>query len=186
MPGGASVIAQKPHSTPEGEGLAVRQASKLVGRVCLSQVNKSDFAAEAKYDGQRGMAVVDGGEVTLWSRNRANISQTFPDLHAALATAGRRMVLDGEIVALDETGVRSFSRLQQRWPQNRRPTGELLHRVPVRFIVFDVLEVDGRYITRAVLGSTRTADGDRVSPPPVGILDGGFASASFPECAHSS
>jgi len=116
----------------------------LVGCVCLSQVNKPDFAAEAKYNGQRGMALVDGGEVTLWSRNRANMSLTFPDLTAALATAGRRMVLDGEIVALDETGVRSFSRLQQ----NRRPTGELLHRVPVRFIVFDVLEVDGRAISR--------------------------------------
>ena len=112
----------------------------MVGCVCLSQVNKPDFAAEAKYNGQRGMALVDGGEVTLWSRNRANMSLTFPDLTAALATAGRRMVLDGEIVALDETGVRSFSRLQQRWPQNRRPTGELLHRVPVRFIVFDVRE----------------------------------------------
>jgi hypothetical protein len=83
----------------------------------------ADFAVEAKYDGQRGMAVVDRGELTLLSRNGADITRTFPEISAALRAAvdGRRVVLDGEIVALDGTGVPSFSRLQRRWPQNRRP-----------------------------------------------------------------
>src|SRR5829696_1068660 len=81
-----------------------------------------DFAVEAKFDGQRGIAILDNGEVTLLSRNGANITRTFPEIAAALPTAmrGRRVILDGEIVALDKEGVPSFSRLQQRWPQNRR------------------------------------------------------------------
>jgi bifunctional non-homologous end joining protein LigD len=108
----------------------------------------TDFAVEAKYDGQRGMAVVDGGTVKLWSRNGADITCTFPEIATALATGNRRMVLDGEIVALDDTGAPSFSRLQRRWPQNRRPTAELLQNVPVRFYVFDILEADGRDLTR--------------------------------------
>ncbi|MFI5510915.1 ATP-dependent DNA ligase, partial [Mycobacterium sp. NPDC051804] len=90
---------------------------------------------------RRGMAVVDGGTVKLWSRNGADITRTFPEISTALATGGRRVILDGEIVALDESGVPSFSRLQRRWPQNRRPTAELLRQVPVRFYVFDLLEV---------------------------------------------
>jgi len=100
----------------------------------------ADFAVEAKYDGQRGMAVVDRGEVTLLSRNGADITRTFPEITAALpdVVAQGRMVLDGEIVALDDSGVPSFSRLQQRWPQNRRPNADLLRRVPVRFYVFCV------------------------------------------------
>ena len=57
-------------------------------------------------------------------------------------------MLDGETVALDEAGVPSFRRLQRRWPQNRRPTSELLRQVPVRLFVFDVLEDDGRNVTR--------------------------------------
>jgi bifunctional non-homologous end joining protein LigD len=110
----------------------------------------ADFAVEAKYDGQRGMAVVDHGTVTLLSRNGADITRTFPEITAALpqALCNRSAVLDGEIVALDEAGVPSFSRLQQRWPQNRRPSAELLRRVPVRFYVFDVLSIDGRDVTR--------------------------------------
>jgi len=63
----------------------------------------SDFAVEAKFDGQRGIAVVDNGVVTLFSRNGANITRTFPEIASALpqAACGRPVVLDGEIVALD-------------------------------------------------------------------------------------
>jgi bifunctional non-homologous end joining protein LigD len=34
----------------------------------------TDFAVEAKYDGQRGMAVIEGDSVTLLSRNGADIT----------------------------------------------------------------------------------------------------------------
>lgn len=110
----------------------------------------ADFAVEAKYDGQRGMAVVDAGAVTLLSRNGADITRTFPEITSALPSAvcNRGVVLDGEIVALDKTGVPSFSLLQRRWPQNRRPSADLLRQVPVRYYVFDVLSLDGYDITR--------------------------------------
>src|SRR5215216_875985 len=80
----------------------------------------TDFAVEAKYDGQRGVAMLDSHNVTLLSRNGANITATFPEIATALprAISSRRVVLDGEIVALDADGVPSFSRLQRRWPQN--------------------------------------------------------------------
>jgi bifunctional non-homologous end joining protein LigD len=94
--------------------------------------------------------VIDRGTVTLLSRNGTDITRTFTEITAALAEAmrNRRAVLDGEIVALGEAGVPSFSRLQCRWPQNRRPNAALLGRVPVRFYAFDVLSLDSRDITR--------------------------------------
>lgn len=109
----------------------------------------ANFAVEAKYDGQRGLAVMDGGVVKLLSRNGADITHTFPEITAALPAAveHRRAVLDGEIVALDNSGAPSFSRLQRRWPQNRRPSAELLRQVPVCFYVFDVLSLDGKDVT---------------------------------------
>jgi bifunctional non-homologous end joining protein LigD len=101
------------------------------------------------YDGQRGIAVVDGGgTATLLSRNSANITGTFPEISSTLADGGRRMILDGEIVAIDENGVPSFARLQRRWPQNRRPSSTLLQEAPVRFYVFDVLQLDGQDLTK--------------------------------------
>jgi bifunctional non-homologous end joining protein LigD len=47
----------------------------------------ADYAVEAKYDGQRGVAVVDRGGVTLLSRNGADITRTFPEITAALPEA---------------------------------------------------------------------------------------------------
>lgn len=120
-----------------------------------------DFAIEWKFDGQRAQVVVTGGEVIVFSRNGADITATFPELSSvSRAVGGRPVVLDGEIVALDRDGRPSFSRLQQRWPQQRRPKPDLLRAVPVHLMAFDVIEVDGRDLTdepyesrRAVLES---------------------------------
>jgi bifunctional non-homologous end joining protein LigD len=49
--------------------------------------DSAGFAVEAKCDGQRGLAVISDGKVTLWSRNGANITQTFPEIIAALPEA---------------------------------------------------------------------------------------------------
>lgn len=127
----------------------------------------ADFAIEAKYDGQRGIAIYRDGTVTLLSRNGADITHTFPEIAAALpATAlGRPVVLDGEIVALDAKGVPSFGRLQRRWPQNRRPSAALLKDCPVQFFAFDVLSRDGRattghpYVERRALLEALAAEG---------------------------
>ena len=128
--------------------------------------DSAGFAVEAKYDGQRGLAVVSADVVTLWSRNGANITDTFPEITAAMpqAVAGRPVILDGEIVALDKDGAPSFGRLRRRWPQNRRPDAQLLRDVPVRFYMFDILAAEGHslmhlpYVQRRGLLATMTED----------------------------
>ena len=82
------------------------------------------------------------------SRNGADITETFPELSAvSAAVGGRRMILDGEIVAVDEHGRPSFRRLQRRWPQQRRPGAQLMREVPTRFLAFDVMNIEGEDIT---------------------------------------
>lgn len=99
--------------------------------------------------------------VTTPVEARENITRTFPEIAAALpTTVPNGTVLDGEIVALDETGAPSFSRLQGRWPQNRRPTAELLRQVPAQFFVFDALRFDGRDLTREPYRARRDHLGD--------------------------
>lgn len=104
------------------------------------------YTAEFKHDGQRGRILVANNRIVVLSRNSAVITATFPEITAAAAEAipasRRRVILDGEIVALDRAGRPSFERLQRRWPQNRRPSAQLLREVPVRFFAFDVLAVD--------------------------------------------
>lgn len=101
------------------------------------------WAYEFKWDGIRAVAYTGAGGLVLVSRNDRDITAGYPELAGvAAAVGGRRLVLDGEIVAMDDADRPSFSRLQQRM-HVRDPAAELIRSVPVIYQVFDVLVVDG-------------------------------------------
>ncbi len=68
---------------------------------------------EFKWDGLRAITYWDGTRIRMESRNRLDITFRYPELHDLGKTLGQNAVVDGEIVALDERGRPSFSRLQQ-------------------------------------------------------------------------
>src|SRR5688572_7249131 len=58
---------------------------------------------EFKWDGVRAIGYFDGRQLTFQSRNLLDITPRYPELQGlAKALKGRRAVLDGEVVALDE------------------------------------------------------------------------------------
>jgi DNA ligase-1 len=103
-------------------------------------------SVEDKYDGIRAQAHVSEGEVRFFSRTRDEITESFPELPSALAGLPRDAILDGEIVAWSYAGGETagagralpFSALQQRLGR-KKVNAELMRRVPVVFLVFDVL-----------------------------------------------
>jgi bifunctional non-homologous end joining protein LigD len=110
----------------------------------LSSVQGPDWAVEMKWDGVRALAYLEAGAVRLMSRNGKNITPAYPELQLmAGATGGRAAVVDGEIVAFDETGRPSFEALQPRMHQrNPVAVAELVRAVPVTFMAFDILHLD--------------------------------------------
>jgi DNA ligase-1 len=131
---------------------------------------------EDKYDGIRAQAHVADGEVRIFSRTRDEITESFPELPDALAGLPKDAILDGEIVAwsyLDGEAGRAlpFSALQQRL--GRKKVSEvLMRRVPVAYLVFDVLYAGGELlidrplrergeILDALLAGTRNHRGHR-------------------------
>ena len=104
------------------------------------------WAYEAKWDGMRCLAYVEGGTVRLRSRSGREVTAGFPELGAMAADLDRhRALLDGELVALDASGRPSFGALQPRMQvgdaaRARRLAGE----VPVTYMVFDLLHLDHR------------------------------------------
>jgi bifunctional non-homologous end joining protein LigD len=101
---------------------------------------------ERKLDGVRAVAVRNGNDTSLWSRNEKRMDGTYPEIVEALAArAPADTVLDGEVVAFDGAQT-SFARLQGRIglhdPDAARATG-----IPVFLYLFDVLVLEGRDVT---------------------------------------
>ena len=104
---------------------------------------------ELKWDGVRTVVYLDGGQLRLMSRNDRDVAVSYPELRELLEVRpARRLILDGEIVALNPDGTPSFGLLQQRM-HVVAPGSSLLSRVPVRFYAFDVLRVADRSLLDA-------------------------------------
>jgi bifunctional non-homologous end joining protein LigD len=93
------------------------------------------YAFEMKWDGYRTLVAVGGASVRLWSRTARDITATFPELAGLAAALPEDTVLDGEVVAFDDTGRVSFGALQ------RRDRGQ---RARIAWLGFDVLRLAGR------------------------------------------
>jgi bifunctional non-homologous end joining protein LigD len=102
-----------------------------------------DWLLERKFDGERCVARKTGRDVRLESRTGTNLTDTYPEVGAAVAAQrARGLLLDGEIVAFDGDQT-SFGRLQQRLGV-RAPSADLVSAFPVVYCVFDLLELDGK------------------------------------------
>ena len=100
---------------------------------------------EPKWDGVRTLTACFKNETLLVSRNQNDITATYPELgrlHDHLVAIDA--IVDGEIVALDK-GRPSFEKLQSRINlANQRDIERAVKSIPVTFIAFDLLYLDGR------------------------------------------
>jgi bifunctional non-homologous end joining protein LigD len=117
----------------------------------------NDWICELKLDGVRVVADKQEEAIALTYRSRRDATAAYPEIVRALAALPvRRVVLDGVIVAFDDAGAPSFQRLSQRihlaerWNIVRASL-----RVPVAYLVFDVLAVGGRVTTSLPLEARR-------------------------------
>jgi bifunctional non-homologous end joining protein LigD len=101
---------------------------------------------EFKWDGIRAIAFWDGRNLKLETRNLRDVTVSWPELDALGPALGKRaVILDGEIAALDDHGMPSFQRLQERMHvASRDAAARKAASVPASYLVFDVLHLDGR------------------------------------------
>ena len=104
-----------------------------------------EWLLEWKWDGIRAQLIRRQNQCALWSRGDELVTSAFPELSQAACAIADGTALDGEIVAWDYAVSRpmSFAKLQRRinrknvepsfWPD-----------VPVVFIAFDLIELDGK------------------------------------------
>ena len=100
-----------------------------------------DWLFEVKWDGFRAIAYING-EASLRSRNQKELIDSFPEL-GELKNQAEGLVLDGEIVILNEGKV-NFQALLERSTASQREISMQAAKSPAAYIVFDILEKEGK------------------------------------------
>lgn len=109
---------------------------------------------ELKLDGYRAIAYKSSGKVHLRSRNNNDFGGRYATIAKALDGLPDETIIDGEVVALNESGGPSFNLLQ-----NHGSSG-----VPLIFYVFDLLMISGRDVTKEPLSRRREVLEKKVLP----------------------
>jgi len=112
---------------------------------------------EPKLDGIRALAEMETGGTVFRTRRGRDVTYQYPDVHMIHELVDQvNAVLDGELVAVDAEGRNSFEALQQRMNlQNEREIKRIAKQIPVAFVAFDLLWLDGRETTGLSLEERR-------------------------------
>jgi DNA ligase-1 len=117
---------------------------------------------EDKYDGIRAQLHCGDrqqpGRVAIFSRSKEDMTAAFPELAEAFAGVTNRVILDGEVMAWDLASDRAlpFSRLQGRIGR-KKVTDALRAEIPIVFLAFDLLYLDGELLLEHSLEDRRAA-----------------------------
>ncbi|MEM7284946.1 MAG: non-homologous end-joining DNA ligase [Actinomycetota bacterium] len=120
--------------------MAIKPMKAVAGRLPVGD----GWAYEIKWDGMRAIAALGDGGVRARSSRLNDITPRFPELQPLAETLAVDAVLDGELVAMGDDGLPSFSRMQGRMHLDRpHDIARKSVEIPIVYVVFDVLAIDG-------------------------------------------
>lgn len=142
----AGALAQTPDAIPGARKAPMpKKISPMLASIGERIPTGSDWVFEIKWDGVRAIVFIDDGKTTIVGRHGTDMNRQYPELRELhKIVRAKSAVLDGEIVALDETGKPVFQRLQPRIMAVQPGAAERLAKtVPVQYFAFDLLYADG-------------------------------------------
>jgi len=123
---------------------------------------------EDKFDGIRAQLHRSGDRVEIFSRDLRRITGQFPELVDQARKFDKELIADGEIIAFEEARRLTFFDLQRRLGRKEH-TADLFAGaaadVPVAFVIFDLLWVNGRSLLKTPLRERREELGTLMLPP---------------------
>ncbi len=125
-----------------------REASFIEPMECLAVAKLPDgpeWVYEIKFDGYRALAINADGKLSLYSRRGKSFNRQYQHVFDALRELPANTVVDGEIVALDDSGRPNFNLLQHSRSHAKR----------IVYFVFDLLVYDNRDLTQLPLTERR-------------------------------
>jgi len=113
--------------------------------------NDEEFGFEVSWQGIRALAFCDPGHLRLVDAGGTEITRAVPEVRVVLERLhGRDALVDGVVVAFDADGVPSRELVDRRAAADSDSKIRRLRRdVPVAYLAFDLLHLDGRSLLRA-------------------------------------
>ena len=109
--------------------------------IALQNVAEGDFLHQIKWDGIRGLSVIENGKVSVFSKSGRESTESYPELQSLTDQMdAQQAVLDGEIVVFVD-GRPSFYHVLKR---SRVHSQVMVSTFPVRYVVFDLLMLNGQ------------------------------------------
>lgn len=190
----AAARPRRPHTRPRSpapsQGVEPTTHPMLAenGTPALAKALSARPWVEVKWDGIRAIGTWTRGRMLLHARSGTDITARYPELTAdgAPRLPAHDAVLDGEIVAFDDSGRPSFTRLQNRMHLTRaREIEREVVRTPVVYLVFDLLRLNGHDLTGLPLEQRRSLLDDVIagldapiqSPPVFDDVDAALAAS---------
>ena len=113
---------------------------------------------EDKFDGIRAQLHRGAQRVEIFSRDLRRITGQFPELADQARNFEHELIIDGEIIAFEKGRELTFFDLQKRLGR-KSESGDLFARaaadVPVAFVIFDLLWLNGRSLLKTPLHEQR-------------------------------
>ncbi len=118
----------------------------MLAKLTKKVFSDEEWIYERKLDGVRVLVFKKGEEVTLMSRNRKNMSNTYPEMVELLKKQkSENFIIDGEIVAFLGKHT-SFAELQKR--MNLTNSEDIKgHKTEVFFYAFDIIHLEDHNVS---------------------------------------
>jgi DNA ligase D-like protein (predicted ligase)/DNA ligase D-like protein (predicted 3'-phosphoesterase) len=126
----------------------------MFAKVAEETFSDKNWFFEVKWDGFRAIAYVEE-PFSLKSRNEKELKGTFPELQE-LKQLAKNIVVDGEIIVMREGKPDFQSLLERRKAVSEGEIQRQENRLPAIYIVFDILEKDGKPLTKLPLIERKT------------------------------
>ena len=104
-----------------------------------------EYQFEWKYDGIRGQIIKRSKNISIWTRGEELVNNSFPELVNLVSFINEDFVIDGEILIWDSNKdcPSEFGLLQKRL-RRKSPSNKLQKDLPISFIIYDLLELNGK------------------------------------------
>ena len=156
-------------ATPEPSADAVwNRFIEVAARDRSGSLSPGTVYVEDKFDGIRAQLHRSGDRVEIFSRDLRRITGQFPELVDQATKFDRELIADGEIIAFDEGRRLTFFDLQKRLGRKEHIADLFAGAaadVPVAFVIFDLLRLNGRSLLKTPLRARREQLGTLILPP---------------------